>query len=87
MLANPETCWQPASSLYDAVTYSGTMDVTNEGFSCANWNDESVHEHKWFKDETHNFCRSEKVKKIPYKNFNFFPKLALIYMICLMYLT
>ena len=39
------------------------MDVTNEGFSCANWNDESVHEHKWFKDETHNFCRSEKVKK------------------------
>ena len=50
-------CWQPLSDVYDAVEYSGTQSRSNGGYECANWNDESVHEHK-FKAGDHNYCRN-----------------------------
>ena len=52
-------CWQAKSDIYNAVRYSGTMSTTNQGFTCAPWNDESVHPHKdQYKIRTHNYCRS-----------------------------
>jgi len=50
-------CWQPLSDVYDAVEYTGTQSRSNGGYDCANWNDESVHEHK-FKAGDHNYCRN-----------------------------
>ena len=34
-------CWQPQSDVYSSTTYTGTMNTTNQGFTCAPWNDES----------------------------------------------
>ena len=37
------TCWQPESSLCDAIPYTGRMSTTNQGYKCADWGDESIH--------------------------------------------
>ena len=57
--ANPEICWQPSSTIYDFTNYTGTLSVTNGGYECAHWNDNSTHLHNYFQTETHNHCRSE----------------------------
>ena len=43
--------------MYDAVEYTGTQSRSNGDYECANWNDESVHEHT-FKAGNHNYCRN-----------------------------
>ena len=56
-LGDGNICWQPLSDVYDAVEYSETQSRSNAGYECANWNDESVHEHV-FKAGDHNYCRN-----------------------------
>ena len=40
-------CWQPKSSLFDPVKYEGKLSVSEQGFKCAAWNDQTMHPHKF----------------------------------------
>ena len=43
-------CYQRPSLVCDEVKYNGEMDMTEMGYECAAWNDQSVHEHKYTED-------------------------------------
>jgi len=58
-IGDPEFCWQPTSDHYNSVEYNGKQSRTNTGYDCANWNDESVYEHKTKPENAnHNYCRN-----------------------------
>ena len=44
---DPRFCYQPKSILCEKIEYSGDMAVSEMGYECAAWNDESVHPHKF----------------------------------------
>ena len=44
--------------MIDEVKYMGKRARTAEGYTCAAWNDQSVHKHNYLNKIGHNFCRN-----------------------------
>merc|ERR1719469_696890 len=58
VVGDPTVCWQPQSEIYDQLAYAGDLAITEQGFECTAWDDESVHEHAWKAVGSHNYCRN-----------------------------
>ena len=58
LTGNGDICWQPASTVYNSVVYTGKKTNTESGYTCASWNDESMHSHNYLETTDHNYCRN-----------------------------
>lgn len=54
-----DECWQALTGTFAEIEYTGKQTKTKNGFECAAWNDETVHQnHKFLQTKSHNYCRN-----------------------------